>query len=158
MQGGAVFSADHKYRYMLTRAWEDVGDGTALNIIGLNPSTADAAVDDPTIRRCIGFARQWGFSELVMTNIFAFRSTDPGGLKAERDPVGPENDVTLLEQARGCRVALAAWGAHGGLFSREGQVLRLLRGVPLQCLGTTKARYPKHPLYLARTTTPQVYP
>lgn len=155
---GAVFSADHTYRYFLTRSWEDIGDGTRLNIIGLNPSTADARVDDPTIRRCIGFARQWGFSALTMTNLFALRSTDPGGLQWAGDPVGPENDVNLIEQARYARVVVAAWGVHGALFGRDAQVQQLLQGISLQCLGVTKAWFPKHPLYLPRTAELRAYP
>src|SRR5687768_16866498 len=106
---GARFSACRTYRFELWRIWDE--DGPKLNVIGLNPSTADENLDDPTIRRCIGFARDWGFGGLVMTNLFAYRSTDPKGLAAVDDPVGPNNDYHL-EIAACSGTPLAAWGAH----------------------------------------------
>lgn len=145
----ADFSDDRMYRYRLTRRW---ADGPVLNVIGLNPSTADETQDDPTIRRCIGFARQWGFSGLVMTNLCAFRSTDPRGLIAAEHPVGPENDLWLRGEARMARLVLAAWGAHPVAVERGRHVVKhVLDGVLLRCLGVTRSGAPRHPLYIPKT-------
>jgi hypothetical protein len=143
----ATFSACRTWRYRLSREW---GDGPRLNIIGLNPSTADETQDDPTIRRCIRFARDWGYSGLVMTNIFAFRSTDPKGLTTARDPIGPDNDVALVAEALAAGEVVAAWGVWGRWFRRGERVEQLLASadVTLKVFGLTKGGYPKHPLYL----------
>lgn len=152
---GATFSPDRRHRYTL---WRDcllgVDNVSTLVVIGLNPSTADEKVDDPTIRRCLGFARAWGFGRLVMLNLFAFRATDPADMKRAADPVGPENDTTLIAETKG-RAVLCAWGADGGFLGRSGVVRRLLEGRDLRCLGRTKSGEPKHPLYLAAATKPE---
>lgn len=147
----AVLSECRTWRYALTREW---GAGDTLNIIGLNPSTADESRDDPTIRRCVGYAQRWAFGRLVMTNLFAFRSTDPEALKAADDPVGPENDTYLVSEAQKAGYVLCAWGAHGGLRSRSWTVKRLLRGLPLYVFGFTADGEPLHPLYLRRDREP----
>jgi len=120
--------------------------------IGLNPSTADETLDDPTVRRCIGFADDWGYDALCMTNIFAFRATDPKVMKAAKDPVGPGNNEALLNLAASSGIIIAAWGVHGDHMARGELVECMLNN--LMCLGKTKHGFPKHPLYLKRTTTP----
>lgn len=149
--GECTFSPCRKYRYTLWRHWEG-GDGYAM-FIGLNPSTADEVQDDPTVRRCINFAKDWGYSALCMTNIFAFRATDPGDMKAVEDPVGTDNDLSLLYIADHASVVVAAWGVHGVHSNRENEVKRLL-GNKLMCLKLTKDGHPAHPLYLPKTLTP----
>jgi hypothetical protein len=120
--------------------------------IGLNPSTADETNDDPTIRRCIGYAKAWGCDGLLMLNLFAFRATDPKMMQAADDPVGPENDAAL-RQASGAEIVIAAWGV-GGTFKGRDKVVREL--VPaLQYLRLTKDGHPAHPLYLPKNLTPQ---
>jgi hypothetical protein len=120
----------------------------------LNPSTADASEDDPTIRRCIGFARSWGFARLVVANLYAFRATDPRELWVADEPVGPENDRWLWELSYDAHEVIAAWGAtrHPGGQERVREVLMAL-GSPhdsTRCLGQTKELHPRHPLYLKR--------
>lgn len=149
----AVFSADTKYRYVLTREW-DVSR-TKLVVIGLNPSTATAEFDDPTIRRCMGFAKREGYGGLVMLNLFAYRATDPRDMaddgRAGVDIIGPLNDDVFMRSATLGRVMLAAWGANAQARDR-GRALttRLLnRGVVLNCLGRTRLEAaPRHPLYV----------
>jgi len=147
----AAFSPDRVYRYWLKRTWNE--HASALAIVGLNPSTADETHDDPTIRRCVGFAHRWGFGGIVMLNLFAFRSTDPAGLNTASDPVGPENDRVLVELTRD-RSTLCAWGVNGSLGGRDVAVCKLLRGLgrTLVCLGTTKGGHPRHPLYVKGDT------
>ncbi|MCU1279184.1 MAG: hypothetical protein JWM53_2730 [bacterium] len=137
--------------------------GIALFIM-LNPSTADALKDDPTVRRCIGYARAWGCGELFVENLFAFRSTDPRYLTAVRDPVGPQNNDYIIGAA--CRahesggVVVAAWGVHGGHLDQDRKVMSLLTetlGIKVQCLGTTVEGFPRHPLYLTRDTALELY-
>jgi hypothetical protein len=132
--------------------------------VGLNPSTADEVQDDPTIRRCIGYAKRWGFERLVMLNIFALRSTDPGLLYMHHDPVGPLNDEWLIEETGKADLVVCAWGTHGefmapgGVPMPRGQFVRdrLVSLVPekLYVLGLTKHGHPKHPLYLSGDLTP----
>lgn len=145
------------YRYSLTREWL-TGKGTALFIM-LNPSVADALRNDPTIRRCLSFAGRFGTQRLEVVNLFAWRSTDPAGLLLAQDPVGPENDRYILEAARRADVRIAAWGAvHRRHEGRVKEVTSLLSGVPLQCLGFSKAGHPRHPLMLRREAELQPYP
>ncbi len=143
----AWFSPCRTWRYELLRRW---GGGPTLNVIGLNPSTADETRNDPTVSRCIGYARRWGFGALVVTNIFALWSTDPAGLRRVPDPVGPDNDLALRRVATHSDAVLVAWGAGGALGGRAADVRDLLSGVDVRCLGTTKAGEPKHPLYLRK--------
>lgn len=158
MTGGDHFSADMVYRYLLTRQWGEALEGKTVNFIGLNPSTATATVDDPTVRRCIGFARSWNAQRLVVTNIFAFRSTDPRRLRAHTvDPVGDENDRHLLEQARAADLVVACWGAHGTFMNRGAYVNHLLRDLEVQCFGLTISGQPKHPLYLPADSSLEVW-
>jgi hypothetical protein len=133
-----------------------------LMVIGLNPSTADETEDDPTVRRCIGYARDWGYSGLRMMNVFAFRATDPRDMLKAKDPVGPENNRLILKEARittqyGERGAiLAAWGNHGSHRDAAKSLTLMLsfQGIAYACLGATKSGQPKHPLYLAKDVRP----
>jgi hypothetical protein len=150
-----ILSSCRKYRYTL---WRDVGgmegEGYAM-FIGLNPSTADEVNDDPTIRRCMAFAKAWGYSALCMTNLFAFRATKPADMFAATDPIGPDNDKHLVDVARGAGVVVAAWGTNGTHMGRD-QAIRAV--VPnLQCLRKTQAGHPGHPLYLPRDLIPVTF-
>lgn len=117
----------------------------------LNPSTADATQDDPTIRRCVGFAEARSFTHLAVVNLFALRSTDPEMLAVDHDPVGPENDKWIQEEIAKARLVVVAWGAHQ--FARE-RAAHVLKMIPADlgpvCLGKTKAGYPRHPLYVPK--------
>jgi hypothetical protein len=146
----ATFSPCRTYRYSLWRRW---GAGSYVMFIGLNPSTADEVNDDPTIRRCIRFAKDWGHSGLCMTNLFAFRATDPRDMKAASDPVGARNDQTLLSIARNASVVVAAWGAHGGHLKRSAQVESLIGS--LHALKLTQDGSPSHTLYLPSSFRPE---
>lgn len=142
----AIFSLCRTWRYDLTRSW-NYGD-PVLVVIGLNPSTADETKDDPTIRRCVGFAKSWGFNSLFMLNLFALRSTDPNALRGANDPIGPDNDFHLHSICKGRRV-LCAWGTHGEFLGRGEEVREMLHGhCELGHLGLTKDGLPRHPLYL----------
>lgn len=143
-----VFSRDRIYRYTLWRYWNS-GRGY-INFIGLNPSTADERKDDPTIRKCIAFAKQWGFEALCMTNLFAYRATDPRKMKGYPKPIGPDNDRRIVECAKGARTVVAAWGKHGQFMGRDEEVWKIVDA--LECLGTNKDGSPKHPLYLPLTS------
>lgn len=147
IQKSAVISDCNLYRYFLSRKW---GEGKKMLIIGLNPSIADANIDDPTIRRCIGFAKREGYSELWMANLFAFRSTDPKGLKTAIDPIGKENTQYLIDLSQKADITLVAWGTLGDYLNRDQEVLKLLKNP--HCFGKTKNGSPKHPLYLALNT------
>lgn len=116
-----------------------------MMVIGLNPSTATETEDDPTIRRCIGFARREKCDALLMTNAFAFRATLPPDMKAAADPVGPDNDSWLVRGAGIATLIVAAWGIHGDFRGRDAQVKSLIP--QLLCFGTTGKGHPKHPLY-----------
>jgi len=120
--------------------------------IGLNPSTADEKKDDPTIRRCIGYARDWGYAGLCMMNLFAFRSTLVKKMKAADDPVGPENDHTLIVMAKAAEIIIACWGIHGAYMGRGEQVRKLIP--QLHYLQLTKEGFPGHPLYLPKGLKP----
>lgn len=155
-----ITSADVRgeYRYSLRRSW---GEGAYQVLVMLNPSTADATTDDPTIRRCIGFAQRDGFGGLIVLNLFALRATDPHELQWHADPIGPRNDAileqVLLTQRLLGQPVLAAWGASGpsGLAKRVADVKALVPDVHWQHLGLTKTGQPRHPLYLRADTERQ---
>ena len=149
MKCSAQISKDGKYRYDLWRTWDD--KKPYCMFIGLNPSTADAVEDDPTIRRCIRFAKDWGYGGLVMANLFAFRATKPEDMKKAEDPIGEENDDHLELLAQHAGKVVASWGVNGTHHNRDKEVMTLLGS--LSCLGVTKAGHPKHPLYLKADTT-----
>lgn len=147
----ATFSSCRTYRYTLSRSW---AAGPVVAFIGLNPSTADETTDDPTIRRCIGFARSWGFGGLLMLNLFAFRATDPKVMRAAPEPVGPGNNLALTDGANAASLVVAAWGTHGTHRARDAEVRKLLTN-RLHYLRLTKKGHPEHPLYLPASLTPQ---
>lgn len=143
---GAIFSEDRVYRYLLWRR----GQRPSVFIM-LNPSTADELKDDPTIRRCRGYSRDWGFDGTVIANAFALRDTNPEGLYQVADPVGPDNDRYILQAASlAVGPIVCAWGKHGKLHGRGAAVLKLLRdaGYKPQAFGFNNDGSPKHPLYL----------
>lgn len=150
IDSGAIMSDCGQYRYVLSRSWSSTG--ASMLVIGLNPSTADAEKDDPTIRRCVGFAKMSGCAILQMGNLFALRSTNPKALTTADDPIGYMNDYWLQKTAKLCRYVVAAWGANPLANRRIREVLPLLNGRPLLCWGVTKTGAPRHPLYLARDT------
>lgn len=153
----AWLSGCQRYRYRLGRNWAD-GWGKPAVFVMLNPSTADAFVDDPTIVRCRNFAKAWGCDRLIVVNLYALRSTDPRGLWKAEDPVGPENDAHLEDAAYTAAEydgpLVAAWGANAKP-DRVAQVLALPGMERLMALGTTKAGAPRHPLYLPGTARPE---
>lgn len=151
MQKFADFSPCRTWRYSLHRIWDH--DALPLVVIGLNPSTADETADDPTVRRCQGFARSWGMGGLVMLNIFAYRATDPKVMKLAWDPIGPENNSALIELTKD-RMVLCAWGNHGAYRDRGAEVVRLLRDRHIVHLGLTAGGFPRHPLYLRADLDP----
>ena len=152
---GAVFDPTGQYRYLLTRLWDETRP-TAVFVM-LNPSTADAENDDPTIRRCMDFANRWGYGSIKVVNVFAYRATDPKELLKVEDPVGPENHEHIKRALLSVGFAVAAWGSAGPkdpapykcIFDITKEV-----GVPLHCLGTTKDKKPRHPLYVKSATKP----
>jgi hypothetical protein len=155
VERSAVISPCGTYRYRLDRTFAH-GEGDAVFIM-LNPSTADGTVDDPTIRRCMGFAAAWGHRRLIVVNLFAFRSPSPKDLLLVADPVGPENEVYLEAATRPAARVICAWGKDGSLLSRSLTVRQRLAqwNVPALYLGLTKAGEPRHPLYMAGATLPQ---
>ena len=153
MNGRAYISDDGLYRYSLTReVTPEEGYGTCTFVM-LNPSTADAEQDDPTIRRCIGFARAWGFGRLKVVNLYAFRAIKPNDLWRADDPIGPENDHVLSLAFGGSDLLIAAWGAH----AKPDRVAEVLSWPirPRLCVGVTKAGAPRHPLYLKGDLMPR---
>jgi hypothetical protein len=154
---GAILSDDGLYRYRLWRRWEPVAPRLAW--IMLNPSTADAELDDPTIRRCAGFAKAWGYGSITVVNVYAYRSTDPAALSQVSDPFGPDNDFHLRDVILGSSGAVAAWGAHPGAtaafreFVQRTPLVTVVGG--LVTLGMTKSGHPRHPLYVKGDTRPE---
>lgn len=145
------------YRYELTRTWDAARE--PLVVIGLNPSTATEHLDDPTIRRCMGFARREGAGGLIMLNLYALRSTDRRALRTHADPVGPDNDRWLhwwLGTEPELR-AVAAWGTWGGLHGRD-RVLAERYPCRLLCWRVTRDGHPQHPLYLPNDAPLQPWP
>ncbi len=149
---GAQFSDCRKYRYVLWRTWQ--AKESHITFIGLNPSTADETKDDPTIRRCIGYAKEWGFSGIHMLNLFAYRATKPRELNNVKDPIGPENNRFLKMYTGTKTLTIACWGNHGAYRNRGFDVIELLGIENLSCLGITQEGKPKHPLYLKRGLKP----
>ncbi len=143
MKSDAVFSPDRVHRYALYRTW---GSGPTVLFIMLNPSTADETLNDPTVRRCIVYARRWGFGGLRVANIFAFRATKPADMKSAVDPIGPDNDQWICRLHQESEITIAAWGKDGAFLNREEQVKVLLPN--LYCLKLTNQGRPCHPLYL----------
>ena len=152
MTSDALLSPCGTYRYWLTRTWDPTKQHACF--VMLNPSTADASVDDPTVKRCVGFAHSFGCGGLSVVNLFALRATDPDELKPHRDPVGAGNLEHVVRAALSGFPVVAAWGTRGGLRGQDRRVVDALRevGVSLFALGWTMRGHPKHPLYLKAGT------
>lgn len=148
MKRSAHFSRCGRYRYALSRTW-DARLPTVL-FICFNPSKADAIQDDPTIRRCIQFAKDWKCGRLLVANLFALRTPTPADLRTKRKPVGRQNNRWLRRLSAESDVCVAAWGNSGRHLGRDAEVIALIRD--LQCLGVTASGAPKHPLYVRANT------
>ena len=150
MKTDANLSACRKYRYALWRTWDD--SKPYAMFIGLNPSTADETKDDPTIRRCINFSKDWGYGGLCMVNLFAFRATDPSDMISSNYPIRSENDDWIKKSAGKAGVIVAAWGNDGSYMGRSRKVIEMLPD--LKCLKMNKSGEPAHPLYQPGSATP----
>lgn len=144
----AVISACGNYRYRLARIWGAANEPTVLWVM-LNPSTADASIDDPTIKRCIAFSQREGFGSMLVENLYAYRSTDPAKMLrlAATEATGPENYLRMVEARNCASKIICAWGNPGGTYAPNA-----LRGAELWCLGKTGSGAPRHPLYLHSAT------
>ncbi|WP_146512401.1 DUF1643 domain-containing protein [Thalassoglobus neptunius] len=151
----AIYSECEQFRYTLTRTWNrPVRRRVAF--IGLNPSTATEIQNDPTVARCIQFARDWDFDEMTMLNAFAFRATDPKVMKRHDRPVGIDNDRYIQKVVQRSDLIICCWGTHATHLDRSRELLEKLEKwkCPLHCLKLTKAGLPGHPLYLKRSSVP----
>lgn len=156
MEKTAVLSGCRTYRYELRRVWEPSLPLVAC--IGLNPSKADEATDDPTIRRCVGFAQRWGMGGLIMVNLFGYRSTDPTTMFRTLANVGDQNDRHVCKAVSEAALSVAMWGAlPRDAESRQRKILDSLQDVTLKCFGTTKGGFPKHPVRLSYETPLEVF-
>lgn len=177
VSSGAVISKDERYRYHLWREWRSpvladeqrhwrwirdnrnayaldgagnrIGEPHSMIFVMLNPSTADASIDDPTIRRCVGFARAHNYERIDVLNLFAYRATEPKELFSVVDPVGPDNiDHFKKVVMRWRGPVICAWGAHGHYINQDQTALGWLSGMKIYALKITKGGAPGHPLYL----------
>lgn len=146
----AILSDCRTYRYGLFRIWDP--DRPLAMFIGLNPSTADEFEDDPTIRRCVRFARDWGKGGLIMANLYAYRATKPDDLPAGVEAIGPQNDEWLQRLRGRAGVVVAAWGAHRRTIGRAAHVMDMIPR--LHILDLTATGHPRHPLYVRASTLP----
>ncbi|MFK7860675.1 MAG: DUF1643 domain-containing protein [Granulosicoccus sp.] len=151
----AGFSRCKSYRYWLYREFEH-GSGHCV-FIGLNPSTGDASSDDPTIRRCMGFAHDWGYRQLTVVNLFAYRTPSPSMLKCVPVPEGPGNRAALRKACREADNIVAAWGTHGLYLNQAHRLAKLWAPYALNCIGQTKNLQPVHPLYQPKTASLKPY-
>jgi hypothetical protein len=157
----SMFSDDHRYRYWLRECLEGIVLSAPIRpvvFLMLNPSMAGkpdgkgGLTGDPTVRRCSGYARAWGYTDRIVVNMFSLVSTDPAGLFADPDPIGPDNDLVIAGIQKDWPV-VCAWGAHSMVAKRVGRVVALLNR-PLLCLATTTDGSPGHPLYLKKDLLP----
>ena len=157
MERDAVISECGKYRYLLRRVWDH--DKPRALFIMLNPSTADAEIDDPTIRSCIRLSKGLGYGSFEVVNLFGLRATDPAELEKATDPIGPQNATVGDAAINRCDVAICAWGAHPMAQRRAADFISWVKGwkPAAYCLGLTKAGAPKHPLYIKSGTPLTVY-
>ena len=153
----AQYSDCEQYRYSLSRTWDPAGP--RVMFLMLNPSTADEISNDPTVERCEQRSRRLGYGSFEVTNIFAWRATDPRDMRKAQDPVGPMNDAVILQGAAKADRIIAAWGVHGAHLARGTTVADLLHrhGYPLYHLGLSKDGHPRHPLYLPYARAPEVW-
>lgn len=153
----AEFSLCQTYRYSLWRWWDTSKPYWAF--LMLNPSTADATKNDPTVERCQRRATQAGAGGVAVVNLFALRSTDPAGLYSHDSPVGPENDAYIMDVCRGALIVICAWGGHGRHLNRASHVTTMLKqaGIQTRALAINADGSPKHPLYIATAVQPVPY-
>ncbi len=147
----AKLSRCRHYRYALWRTWEN--EKPTVLFIGLNPSTADETNDDPTLRRCINFAKSWGYGGVCMANLFAYRATDPVAIRECAKPIGPQNNRWLKQLAAEADLVIAAWGNDGSLYQRSRYVCAMLP--KMKYLKMNKTGEPAHPLYLTASLRPK---
>ena len=157
----AGISSDKLHRFYLKRSWDS--DKDTLGWIMLNPSTADSKVDDPTVRKCVGFAKRWGYGSILIGNLFSYRSPSPRLLKAllQKDTNCDEADEELVSMIRSCSKVVVGWGANGQFYAgrvSEVRDLILSSGVESVSLGTTMAGHPKHPLYVPYVVKTEAWP
>ena len=154
---GASISSCETYRYALWRDWEPSLTLGRVCWVMLNPSTADAEHDDPTIRRCISFSKAWGYGGLIVVNLFGYRATQPAEMLYAADPVGPENDAKIREVLDSAltRLVVCAWGQNAPR-DRESEVLDIIEAMGREphALRLTKGHAPAHPLYLPGDLAP----
>lgn len=157
LERDAVISDCGKYRYMLRRSWDH--DKPRALYVMLNPSTADAEVDDATIRSCTRLAKGMGYGSFEVVNLYGFRATDPSELEKADDPIGPDNAKISDAAITRCDIVICAWGAHHMAERRARDIRSWVRGwkPAAYCLGTTKSGAPKHPLYIKSGTPLEVY-
>lgn len=159
----AVFSKCRRYRYRLSRAWHDdlftTPERRTILFVMLNPSTATETEDDKTISKIQGFAKRWGYNELLIGNLFAFRTSDPEIMKAEKAPIGDYNDDHIKAMAEQAEMIVCAWGNDGNFLERDLEVETMLAamGKDTHCLGLNSNATPKHPLYIKNATAPKPY-
>jgi len=159
--GSAMFSKDLRYRYALSRVFPEFEEEAPVSIcqfIMLNPSTADHDVSDPTVTRCMAYARRWGHTGLLVTNLFGLRATDPRELYKVDDPFGEGNKDFILSAAKQPEVerVVCAWGTHGAYRDAGREMIEALvdAGIEPQVLKWTKDFHPAHPLYLRADLEP----
>ncbi|MDB4111255.1 DUF1643 domain-containing protein [Yoonia sp.] len=154
----ATYSDCERYRYALTRTWNE--RGKRVLFVMLNPSKATEVQNDPTVERCERRARALGFGAFQVTNIFAWRDTDPFKMRKATDPIGPENDATILAGVGWADQVIAAWGTHGVHLERGTRMAAMLHatGKPIFTLGLSKHGHPKHPLYISYSQQPILWP
>jgi len=152
---GATFSPCRRWRTLLWRRWD--ARRPVANFLMLNPSTADEVKLDPSCSRARDYAERWGFGGILITNIFAWRATDPEDMKAARDPVGRGNNAAILRAAREAALVVCAWGNHGGFLGRSAEVIEMLRArkIRLHALRVNAGGEPAHPLYLPADLKPE---
>lgn len=150
---GALFSPKGYHRYVLWRGWDPSKE--KVMFIGLNPSTADETQDDPTIRRCINFARDWRYGGMYMLNLFSYRATKPRDMHLAADPIGADNDTALINYSLKSHIIVACWGSTGDHMKRHVSVTNMFED--LWCFGKTKNGMPRHPLYVKGDTPLVIY-
>lgn len=153
----AVYSECERYRYALTRVWD--ANSKRVTFVMLNPSKANEVSNDPTVERCERRARALGYGAFRVTNIFAWRDTDPMAMRKAKRPEGPDNPRVLREAAIWADDIIAAWGAHGSHREQGPKIAALLKAMdtPLYHLGLTKDGHPRHPLYISYKTQPTLW-
>ena len=154
---GAKFSACRRWRYLLWRCWDP--SKPAANFVMLNPSTADEVELDPSCTRARNYAERWGFGAVLITNIFAWRATDPEEMKSVKDPVGRNNDRAIVKAAREAKLVVCAWGNHGAHIGRASAIVNLLtrNRIALHALRMNAGGHPAHPLYLPGSLAPKSF-